>query len=137
MIESSGMKELKNFMFQKYLGLALNVKFNFVEPIKIVTQKISKTGSIAQISTNFTKHFIGSQLACAGVIYDQGYNCSLHENFEYLQYNACLVTGVIRWTPPEKNISQTGLRIFKIQTLVWKTLSFLKTFAEKVTFVFI
>ena len=47
MIESSGMKELKNFMFQKYLGLALNVKFNFVEPIKIVTQKISKTGSIA------------------------------------------------------------------------------------------
>ena len=41
------MKELKNCMFRKNLGLSLNVKFNFVEPVKIVTQKISKTEPIA------------------------------------------------------------------------------------------
>ena len=37
---------LKNSMSQKHFGLILDVKLNFVEYIKIITQKISKTISL-------------------------------------------------------------------------------------------
>ena len=112
------MKELKNCMFQKHLGLILNVKSQIqLEAIKNITQKISKTlcsfrrfQPILPFYSLNIKHFIRSQLDYADVIYDQGCNCSFHEKLEYLQYNACLaITVVVRWTSSEKIFHELGL----------------------------
>ena len=80
---------LKNSISQKNLGLTLDVKLNFVEHTKKVTQKISKTMGLLRRfqpilprSTLLTiyKTFIRSQLDFADVINDQACNSSFHEN---------------------------------------------------------
>ena len=90
---------LKNSLSQKHLGLTLDVKLNFVEHIKNITQKISKTmcllrrfQPILPRSSLLTiyKTFIRSQLDFADAIYDQACNSSFHEKLESIQYNACL-----------------------------------------------
>ena len=79
---------LKNSMSQKYLGLTLDVKLNFVEHIKYITQKISKNmglvcrfQSILLTSSLLTiyKTFVRSHLSYADVIYDRVYNSFFHE----------------------------------------------------------
>ena len=103
---------LKNGIFQKHRGLTLDVKLNFVEQIKNITRKISKTTGllrrlqpILSRSSLLTiyKTFIRSQLDYTDVIYDRVYNSSFHEKLESIQYNACLEnTGAIRRTSSEK-----------------------------------
>ena len=70
---------LKNSTSQKHLGLILEVKLNFIEHIKNIAQKISKTivllrrfQPILPRSSLLTiyKTFIRSQLDFADVIYD-------------------------------------------------------------------
>ena len=103
---------LKNSISQKHLGLTLDVKLNFVEHIKIITQKISKTvGLLRRFKPilprssllTICKTFIRSQLDFADVIYDQVCNSSFYEKLESFQYNASLaITGTIRRTPSGK-----------------------------------
>ena len=110
---------LKNSMFQKRLGLTLDVKLNFVEHVKNITQKASKTmgllsrfQSILPWSSLLTiyKTFIRSHLDYADVIYDQAYNSYFHEKLKCLQYNACLeITRAIRGTSSEKLFQELGL----------------------------
>ena len=118
---------LKNSIFQKHLELTLDVKLNFAEYMKNITQKVSKTMSLLlrvqpilpRLSPLTTyKAFIRSQLYYADFIYDQTYNSSFHDKLESLQYNACLaIKGAIRWTSSEK-LYQEIFRISKIETLV-------------------
>ena len=119
---------LKNSVSQKHLSLTLDVKLNFVEHIKNITQKISETidllrrfQPILPRSSLLTicKTFIRNQLDFADVIYDQAYNFSFHEKLESLQYNVCLtITGAIKG----KTLPRVRVRISKIETLVSKTL---------------
>ena len=114
---------LQNSISQKHLGLTLDVKLNFVEHIKNITKKISKTMGLlgrfqpilprSYLLTTY-KTFIRSQLDFAGVIYDQACNSSFYERLESIQYNACLaITGGIRGTPSEKLYQELGLESLK------------------------
>ena len=114
---------LKNSISQKHLGLTLDVKLNFVEHIKNITQKITKTMGLLRTfqpilprSSLLTiyKIIIRSQLDFADVIYDQAYYTSFHEKLESLQYNACLaMTGAIRGTSSEKLYQELRLESLK------------------------
>ena len=80
---------LKNSIFQKHLEeLTLDVKLNFVEHKKNITQKIGKTmvlfcrfQPILPRSFLLVMHetFMRSQFDCADVISEQAYNSSFHE----------------------------------------------------------
>ena len=70
---------LNNSLFQKHLGLTLDIKLNFSEHIKSITKKISKTmvflrkfQQILPRSTLLTKYitFIRSRLDYPDIIYD-------------------------------------------------------------------
>ena len=112
---------LNNSLFQKHLGLTLDVKLNFLEHIKSITKKISKTmgllrkfQQILPRSTLLTiyKAFIRSRLDYANIIYDQAYNSAFHDKRESIQYNACLaITGAIRGTSTEKILPRARFRI--------------------------
>ena len=103
---------IKNSISQKHLGLKIDVKLNFVEHIKNITQKISKTMGLLGRFQPILPRFIRSPLGLADVIYDQTYNSSFHEKLESLQYNACLaITGAIRRTSLEKLYQELGLNL--------------------------
>ena len=114
---------LSNNLFQKHLGLTLDIKLNFSEHIKSITKKISKTmgllrkfQQILPRSSLLTiyKTFIRSQLDYADIIYDQAYNSAFHDKLESIQYNAYLtITGTIRGTSTEKMYQKLGLESLK------------------------
>ena len=112
---------LSNSLFQKHLGITLDIKLNFSEHIKRITRKISKTKGLLR---NFQqilprssllticKTFIRSQLDYADIIYDQACNPAFHDKLESIQHNACLaITGAIKGTSTEKYIPRTRFRI--------------------------
>ena len=111
---------LSNSLFQKRLGLILDIKLNVSEHMESITKKVSKTmdlllesHQILQRSSllNICKTFRRSRLNSASIIYDQDYSFAFHDKLESVQYNACLaITGAIRsnyW----KTISIARLRI--------------------------
>ena len=58
------------------------------------------------------KAFVRPHLDYGDILYDQAYNASFHQKLEKIQYNACIaITGAIRGTSKEKNISRTRLSI--------------------------
>ena len=110
---------LKNSISQKHIRLTLDVKLNFVEHIKNITEKISKTigllhrfQPILPRSSLLTicKTSIRSQLDFADVIYDQACNSSSHERLKSLQYKACIII--------RKALPRVRVRIPKIEMLV-------------------
>ena len=114
---------LMNNISKKRLGLTLDVKLNFVEHIKNVTQKISKTMGLlrrfqpilprSSLLTMY-KTFIRSQLDFVGVICDQANNFPFHEKLESLQYNPWLaIIGAISETSSEKLCQELGLEPLK------------------------
>ena len=132
---------LKNSISQKHLGLTLDVKLNFVEHIKNITQKISKTMGLlrrfqpilprSSLLTIY-KTFIRSQLDFADAIYDQACNSSFHEKLESVQYNACLaIAGAIRGTSSEKLYQELGLESLKSRRWFRKLCHFYKILNEK------
>ena len=114
---------MNNSLFQKHLGLTLDIKLNFSEHIKSITKKVSKTMSLLrkfqQIlprSTLLTiyKTFVRSRLDYADMIYDRAYNSAFQDKLESIQYNACLaITGAIRGTSTEKIYQELGLESLK------------------------
>ena len=131
---------LSNSLFQKHLGLTLDIKLNFSEHIKSITRKISKTmgllrkfQQILPRSSLLTiyKTFIRSQLDYADIIYDQAYNSTFHDKLESIQYNAYLaITGAIRGTS-EKIYLELGLESLKSRCWFRKRFHFYKIFNEK------
>ena len=132
---------IKNSISQKHLALTLDVKLNFVEHIKNMTQKISKTiGLLRKFQPvlprssllTIYKTFIRSQLDFADVIYDLAYNSSFHEKLESIQCSGCLaITGVIRGTSSEKLYQELGLESLKSRRWFRKLCHFYKILNEK------
>ena len=132
---------LNNSLFQKHLGLTLDIQLNFSEHIKSITKKISKTmgllrkfQQILPRSTLLTiyKTFIRSRLDYADIIYDQAYNSAFHDELESIQYNACLpITGAIRGTSTEKIYQKLGLESLKSRRWFRKLCHFYKIFNDK------
>ena len=130
---------LKNSKSQKHLGLTLDV--NFVEHIKNITHKISKTVGLlrrfqpilprSSLLTIY-KTFIRGQLDFADVIYNQACNSSFHEKLESIQCKACLaITGAIRGTSSEKLYQELGLESLKSRRWFRKLCNFYKILNEK------
>ena len=132
---------LNNSLFQKHLGLTLDIKLNFSEHIKSITKKISKTmgllrkfQQILPRSTLLTiyKTFIRSRLDYADIVYDQACNSAFHDKLESIQYNACLaITGAIRGTSTEKIYQELGLESHKSRRWFRKLCHFYKIFNDK------
>ena len=130
-----------NSLFQKHLGLTLDIKLNFSEHIKSIAKKISKTmgllrkfQQILPRSTLLTiyKTFIRSRLDYADIIYDHTYNSAFHDKLESVQYNACLaITGAIRGTSTEKIYQELGLESLKSRRWFRKLCHFYKIFNDK------
>ena len=77
-------------LFQKHLGLTLDVKLNYSEHIKSITKKISKTMGLLckfqqilprSILLTIYKTFVRSRLDYADIIYDQAF----HNKLESIQ----------------------------------------------------
>ena len=130
---------LKNSISQKHLGLTLDV--NFVEHIKNITHKSSKTVGLlrgfqpilprSSLLTIY-KTFIRGQLDFADVIYNQTCNSSFHEKLESIQCKACLaITGAIRETSSEKLYQELGLESLKSRRWFRKLCNFYKILNEK------
>ena len=125
---------LSNSLFQTHLGLTLDIKLNFLEHIKGITKKISKTmcllrkfQQILPRSTLLTiyKTFIRSRLDYPDIICDQAYNSAF-------QYNACLaITSAIRGTSTEKIYQELGLKSLKSRRSFRKLCHFYKIFNDK------
>ena len=138
---------LSNSLFQKHLGLTLDIKLNFSEHIKSITRKISKTmgllrkfQQILPRSSLLTiyKTFIRSWLDYADIIYDEAYNSAFHDKLESIQYNACLaITGAIRGTSTEKIYQELGLKSLKPGRWFRKLCHFNKIIQRKTPLVFI
>ena len=106
----------KNSISQKHIGLTLDVKPNFVEHIKNITQKTSKTMGLLRIFQPILPRsslliiynaFIRSQLDFTDVIYDQVYNSSFHEKLRSNKGNII-----------KKTLPRVRVRTSKIETLV-------------------
>ena len=132
---------MSNGLFQKHLGLTLDIKLNFSEHIKSITKKISKTKGLLrkfqQILPRLSlltiyKTFIRSRLDYVDIIYDQAYNSAFHDKLEPVQYNACLaVTGATGGTSTEKIYQELDLESLKSRRWFRKLCYFYKIFNEK------
>ena len=128
---------LSNSLFQKHLGLTLDIKLNFSEHIKSITKKISKTMGLLHKSQQILlrykyKTFIKSRLDYADIIYDQAYNSAFHDKLESVEYNAWLtLTGAIRRTSTEKTYQELGLESLKSRRWFRKLCHFKKIFNAK------
>ena len=82
---------LNNSLFQKHLGLTLDIKLNFGEDIKIISKNVNKTMGLLrkfqQILPSSSllaiyKTLIRSQLDYADIIYDQAYNFAFNDQLD-------------------------------------------------------
>ena len=90
---------------QKHLGIVLESRLDFKEPLKIIFKKVSKTiGLLHELQnllpekslTTVYKSLIRLHMDYVDIIYDQAYNASFHRKLESTQYNAVLAkTGAI------------------------------------------
>ena len=115
---------LSKSLFQKHLGLTLEIKLTSRNIQKVLPKK----------SSLFTiyKNFIRSRLDYADIIYDQPYNSAFHDKLESIQHNACLaITGAIRGTSTEKIYQELGLESLKSRRWFRKLCHFYKIFNEK------
>ena len=130
---------LKNSLFQKHLGLTLDLKLNFSEHIEVFPKKLVKLwvfyvnfNKFCQGLLTIYKTFIRSRLDYADIIYDQAYNSAFYNKLESIQYNACLaVTGAVRGTSTEKIYQELGLESLKSRRWFRKLCRFHKIFNDK------
>ena len=90
---------------QKHLGIVLESRLDFKEPLEIIFKKVSKTiGLLHELQnllpekslTTVYKSLIRLHMDYVDIIYDQAYNASFHRKLESTQYNAVLAkTGAI------------------------------------------
>ena len=132
--------QLSSSLFQKYLGLTLNIKLNFSEHKESIkkncktTSLLSKFQQILPRLSLLTKYknFIRSLLDYADIIYDQAYNSAFHDKRKSVQHNACLaITGAIRGASIEKIYQELGSESLKPRRWFRKHCHFYKIFNEK------
>ena len=132
---------MNNSLFQKHLGLTLDIKLNLSRHKESITKKISKAMGLLRkfqqtlprsILLTIYKTFIRCRLDYADIIYIQAYNSVFHDKLESIQYNACLaITGAIRGTSTEKIYQQLGLESLKSRRWSRKLCHFYKIFNDK------
>ena len=116
---------LKNSISQKHLGLTLDVKRNFVEHIKNITQ--ISTNPSKTISTDYIQNICQKSVRLCGCHLRPGIQLpeSESEKLESVQYNVCLaITGAIRGTSSENLYQELGLETLKSRRWFRKLLSF-------------
>ena len=83
--------------YQKHLGIFLNAWLIFEEHLKVITTKVDKTIALLQklqkalpksVLMTMNKAFVRLHLDY-GVIYEEAYNETFHQNLQSIQYNAC------------------------------------------------
>ena len=83
--------------YQKHLGIFLNTWLIFEEHFKVITTKVNKTIALLQklqkalprsVLMTMNKAFVRLYLDY-GVIYEEAYNETFHQNLQSIQYNAC------------------------------------------------
>ena len=112
---------------QKHFDLFLDEKLNFGEHLKYIAKKVNTFIGLLrkfqkclprQSLVTTYKSFIRPHLDYGGIIFDQAYNKSLHEDFESFQYNALLaITETIRATSRGKHYQE--LRLESLQHMHW------------------
>ena len=125
---------------QKHLGMQYDKKLNFQEHLNKVKSKVNKTIDIIFKLQNVLtrsalltiyKSYIRLHLDYGGIIYDKGFNESLHAKLESLQYNATLaLTGGIRGSSTEKSYEEIDLEFLKSRLWYRKMSFFCKTFSN-------
>ena len=84
--------------YQKHLGIFLNAWLIFEEHLKVITTKVNKTIALLQklqkalprsVLMTMNKAFVRLYLDY-GVIYEEAYNETFHQNLQSIQYNACV-----------------------------------------------
>ena len=126
---------------QKYIGMYLDPKLDFLEHLKNVQAKVNKSitllrklQTILPRPTLLTiyKAFIRPHLDYGDTIYDQAYNDSFHQKLESIQYNAALaITGAIRGNYSVKLYQELGLESLQQRRWYRKLCTFLKIIKEK------
>ena len=110
---------------QKHLGITLDFKLTFEEPLLNVFKKVNKTMGLLRKLTNLLpratlitiyKAFVRPHLGYGDILYDQVFNCSFHDRLKSVPNNACLaVTGAIRGTSKEKLYQELGLESLRLR----------------------
>ena len=121
---------------QKHLGLYLDEKLGFYDPINA---KISKANKGMEIIKRFSntlprnslltiyKSFIGPHLDYCDIIYDQPNKESFCTKIERIQYNAALgITGAIKGTSQTKLYKELGLEYLKFKRWFRRLWTFFK-----------
>ena len=126
---------------QKHLGIFLDSKLDFKEPIQNVRNKVSKTiGLIRKFQKilprppliTIYKSFIRSPLDYENIIYDQAYNVFFHQKIEFSQYNTALaITGAVRGISREKFYHELGFESLVSRRWYRKLCCFYKVFKTK------
>ena len=84
--------------YQKHLGIFLNAWLIFEEHLKVITTKVNKPIALLQKSQKalpksvlmtMYKAFVRLHLDY-GVIYEEAYNETFHQNLQSIQYNSCI-----------------------------------------------
>ena len=120
------------------LGMLLDDKLSYKHNLKFVLKTFKTTIGLLrkfqeillrQSLIRIYKSFIRPHLDYGDIVYDRAFNESFHKYLESIQYNAAIViTGAIRGTSSEKL-----LRIFKIETLVKKTMFILQNLSGNIS----
>ena len=123
---------------QKHLGMYLNPKLDFLEHLKNIQTKVSKSiALLRKLQTilprptllTIYKAFIRPHLDYGDTIYDHPYNDSFHQKLESIQYNAALaITGAIRGTSSENLYQELGLKSLQQRRWYSKLCTFLKNY---------
>ena len=105
----------------------LDDKLNFGEHLKYITNKVIESiGLLRKLQlilprrslVTIYKSLIRPHLDYGGIIFDQAFNKSFHDNLELIQYNASLaITGAIRGTSKENLYQELGLE--SLQQRYW------------------
>ena len=126
---------------QKYLGIVLDTKLDFLEHLKIIFSKVNKAiGLLRKLHhilprsplLTIYKSFIRPHLDYGDIIYYQAYNASFHQKLDSIQYNAALaITGAIRGTSKEKLYNELDLETLEKRRWYRKLCCFFKIFRYK------
>ena len=125
---------VKQVPSQKHLGMYLNTKLNFQEPVNNILSKVNKTIRLMRKLQAFLprqslvtvyKAFLRLHLDYGDIIYDQTYNESFHQKMESVQYNAARArTGTSR----EKLYQEVDLESLRKRRWYRKLCYFFKIF---------
>ena len=123
--------------------MILRSKLSYENHLQSVFSRVNKTIALSRkfqptlprkSLVTIYKSFIRPHLDYGDIIYVQGYNESLHQNLEPLQYGAAIaLTGGIRGTSSKKLFQELGLETLKSSRWLRKLCLFYKLIKERLS----